>query len=238
MLAFFGFIKKSCVLFVLFRKNFVTLQNNSINMMKIYSKKDDELLEACYSGDIETVKKFILDNEDENIFTYSPGVNTADGWNETTLHYACKGGHVDIIKFLIQHGCNIDSIARFGRTPLQLACRYEKLDAVRVLLENGADVNGLRKENTPLNTACYFNNLDIVKVLIENGANIEAIDICEKHTPLTFASERGYMEIVKFLIENGANIEAVDCYRKTPLILACENNHVEIVKFLIENGAK
>ena len=176
MLAFFGFIKKSCVLFVLFRKNFVTLQNNSINMMKIYSKKDDELLEACYSGDIETVKKFILDNEDENIFTYSPGVNTADGWNETTLHYACKGGHVDIIKFLIQHGCNIDSIARFGRTPLQLACRYEKLDAVRVLLENGADVNGLRKENTPLNTACYFNNLDIVKVLIENGANLDSTD--------------------------------------------------------------
>jgi ankyrin repeat protein len=68
-------------------------------------------------------------------------VNTvaADGY--TALHCAARAGHVHTIRFLLQHGANIEStnLQKKKRRPIHEAVLGKKHEAVSTLLEAGAD---------------------------------------------------------------------------------------------------
>lgn len=59
------------------------------------------------------------------------------GW--TPLHYAATGGHVEVIRLLLEHHAYIDAGSPNGSTPLMMAARYGNASAVKLLLEEGAD---------------------------------------------------------------------------------------------------
>ena len=56
--------------------------------------------------------------------------------DNTPLHCACKGGSIDIVRFLIiDHHCDPACRGQWGRTPLHCACGGGKLDIVKFLVE-------------------------------------------------------------------------------------------------------
>jgi ankyrin repeat protein len=59
------------------------------------------------------------------------------GW--TPLHYAATGGHMDIVRLLLEQSAYIDAASPNGSTPLMMAAMYGNSDVVKVLLEAGAD---------------------------------------------------------------------------------------------------
>ncbi len=59
------------------------------------------------------------------------------GW--TPLHYAATGGHVEVIRLLLDRHAYIDAGSPNGSTPLMMAARYGNASAVKLLLEEGAD---------------------------------------------------------------------------------------------------
>ncbi len=59
------------------------------------------------------------------------------GW--TPLHYAATGGHVAVLRLLLDKHAYIDATSPNDSTPLMMAAMYGNADAVRVLLEAGAD---------------------------------------------------------------------------------------------------
>ena len=73
---------------------------------------------------------------------------------------------MDIVKYLVQDKCDVNSIDKFHRTPLHLAALKGHMNIIRYLIENKAnivcyDVNG----NTPLHLAAEQDQLEVVMFL-------------------------------------------------------------------------
>ena len=59
----------------------------------------------------------------------------------SAMHYASKNGHVDVMRYLWQHGVPVDHPTAGDATPLHLACEQGHEDAVRFLLSCGANLH-------------------------------------------------------------------------------------------------
>ncbi len=119
------------------------------------------------------------------------------------LHAAARGGHVKIMKILLDAGA--DPEEGMGVTVLGTAAAWGQPEVVNVLVENGADVNGLGEYGfgqSPLECAIEVENEELVGLLLELGA-----DPCLKgehaQIPLTVAARSGNVEILKLLVETG-----------------------------------
>ncbi|CAG5136717.1 unnamed protein product, partial [Candidula unifasciata] len=66
-------------------------------------------------------------------------IDCEDANGNTALSEAANGGHVDAIKFLLDHGADPNTQGQFMRTPLYRAAFAGHLAAVQMLLDNGAD---------------------------------------------------------------------------------------------------
>jgi hypothetical protein len=109
---------------------------------------------ASYRGFGDIVEKLYLKGAEIN----------HPGWNP--LIYAASGGHVGIIRLLLDGGVPINSVSDNGTTALMMAARGNHVEAVKVLLDRGADPN-LRNEwgKTAMDWALSKNNRDIEELL-------------------------------------------------------------------------
>ena len=85
------------------------------------------LLQCVKNGDLDEVKRLILDGADANS-TSSNG--------KSALFLACERGHLDVAEFLLQNGADI---ACSGFNPLVAASRNGHAECVELLLDCGAD---------------------------------------------------------------------------------------------------
>ncbi len=57
------------------------------------------------------------------------------------LYIACQEGHIDVVKYLVEHGSTIDKEDKNGITPLSVACEIGNEDIIQYLIKQGANVN-------------------------------------------------------------------------------------------------
>lgn len=124
------------------------------------------------------------------------------------LFYACRDGNLDIVRYLIGKGANINSSNHEGRTPLMHAAESNNLDIVKHLIINKANINaggGTYKVWTALMKASYWGYLDIVKHLVNNGADVNAKNSLER-TALAVAGFHDRTKVERYLKSKGAKI--------------------------------
>ena len=127
---------------------------------------------------------------------------------KTPLHYACMEGHLPIVKYLFDNGCDKEFLDDKGKTPLHWACERGHLPIVEYLITIGCNKEFPDdKGKTPLHYACKNGHLSIVKYLIIKGCNKEIQDR-RKRTPLHYACEKGHLPIVECLMKSGCNKES------------------------------
>ncbi len=148
------------------------------------------------------------------IYACNKGVRIID--MELCLTSACYRGHLNIIKYLVEHGVNISV---HHNKPLLRACKSGKLEIVKYIVERGVD------DSNALRCASIYNRYEIVKYLVEKGIDIHA----DNDIAVRRASELGHMRIVKYLVENGADIHAKNNYA---LSLAIKNGHTHIENYI------
>lgn len=99
-----------------------------------------------------------------------------DGW--TILFHACKYGTLDIVKFLLKRGDNVNKQID-STTPLMLACQNKTEDVIEIikhLLINGAVLNiSDNYGKTPLMFAIGNGLTEAVQIFIKN-ASLESTD--------------------------------------------------------------
>lgn len=54
----------------------------------------------------------------------------------------CQGGHLDIVKWLYEHGADVMRQDNSGVTPLEEACRLDHIDIVDMLISKGHPPTG------------------------------------------------------------------------------------------------
>ena len=192
-----------------------TIKNDCLEILKYFVEKGAKIDFNNYEGvdDIE--------EEDEDMSPLSLAVKYA---SESRSSYQWQL-RVNIVKFLIEKGCDIHSNDEY---PLRKAAIMGDIEIVKLLVENGADVHALH--DWALDNAAKHCHLDVVIYLVENGADIHA----DNNAALLNSVGNGYLEVVKYLVENGANIHVDNENALRTSILESDS---DMINYLLEKGA-
>jgi ankyrin repeat protein len=222
------------------------------------------LVQACWEGDLATVRELIA--------VYPCKVNQPTVNSKTTpLHWAVKNdtrNAVEVTRLLLDAGADVNYVSDVderGLSPL-LAALVEDgcmdLAVVRLLVDRGAVVNCHTKNDgfTPLQYACHAGDNEIVTFLLDSGADVRAVDF-SANTALHYAcgSRRADEALVAMLLARGAAVDQVgyvksqlSCGQFRPLHYACQGpkSHLTVeqakqfpdrsgmVRLLLRHGAQ
>lgn len=161
---------------------------------------DYRLLNACLTGDLATVQRLVTSVHAENV-----DLNTKRGvLHFSPLHYACSGGHCDVVQYLIDKaGCDPLSKSQQGKTPLHLTCETGHLNTVRLLMQTYHCEPDCRdqKGQTPLHLA---SRAAIAQYLVENhGCVPKAHTDNVGRNPLHTAVAMNHLDTASYLLAEG-----------------------------------
>ena len=174
------------------------------------------------------------------LYRHGAVVDIQDSDKLTLLCIASASGEVDIMRWLLDHGADVNARNSWGSTPLFYARMH--LDAVEVLLEHNADTNAQTfGGRTPLSNAFTSSSregkiVDIVRRLLEHGADTN-IRKYGRPPVLHQASSHGWLEAARLLLSYGAKVDEKDGTGRTAFQVAALEGHHEIMKLLLEHGA-
>lgn len=172
-------------------------------------------------------------------------LDVVDGQGETSIHFAARSGHPEIIRVLSQRGGNIDAQSRTGLTALHVAAWNGELSCVEALLELGAKQLVCFQGCTP--SIYSFKYPDILQ-LLEAGGNTVPLQTPILHPrglrllteALYLAIRTNNLDMCQRVIASGCPIDVeMDLEQcTTPLMAAIVHPAgVEMVNWLIENGS-
>lgn len=160
---------------------------------------------------------------------------------------AARSGALEVLRYLISAGADLNSRTPVNETPLMLAAffyepslagtprafeRHEK--AVRMLVEAGAQLENPHRY-TPLAYAVYQGNDRVVRYLLERGArvNIDARNgMTYVNTPLMMAAIQGNENLARALLKAGADADIRVIGGHTASELAAKYRHVGLARLL------
>lgn len=165
------------------------------------------------------------------------------------LAIAARAAALEVMRYLISVGADLNARSPVGETPLMLAAffkddadggatrgtaRYEQ--AVRLLVTAGADLENMPYHYTPLAYAAYQGNDRLVRFFIERGARVNA-DARDGgtyiNTPLMMAAIQGHENIVRSLLRAGADADVRVYGGHTAAEFAAKNNHRALAQLLL-----
>jgi uncharacterized protein len=149
--------------------------------------------DAAALGDLTRVKQ-IAEKDSASAKSFSP-----DGFPVVAL--AAVFGHLDVARFLAEHGADVNAKATNGSgyNALTGAVASGHTQIVEWLLTHGADPNYRYGAGySPLLTASANGHLEIVKLLISHGADTHA-STNDGKAAVTLATERNHPDVVAFL---------------------------------------
>jgi hypothetical protein len=124
-----------------------------------------EIRTAIKSGDIDTVRQ-LLGSDSQRL-----GMTTVFG---TWLHVAAMYGKLEIVKFLVDLGADLNAIGGLASgPPLLSAIDAGHSDVAEYLIHRGTTLNVDDSEKNPLLSAIYHGHTEIAKMLINHGIDIQ-----------------------------------------------------------------
>ncbi|KLI30701.1 ankyrin [Brachyspira hyodysenteriae] len=233
----------------------IAIGNNNLDILKLLVKRGDSketlIPKAVQENNIEMVKYLLSIGQDIDAQRFFDGF-----WVDSPLKVAAENGYIEMAKFLIDEGANLNSADDY------MLYAYNNYDITKLLVDNDVfnlNTNTTREEAIKLvKDGKYY---EIEKLLLsEDSNNIDGYDELmnaiskgdmkaleklvkddtdlnkqyDKITPLGLAAARNDKEMVKFLVEKGADINLEDGYGYTPLIIAIKYRNIGLAKDIID----
>lgn len=151
------------------------------------------------------------------------------------LRIACSYGHLDIVKYLISRGADVNDSDYSDTnvfTALRGAIGNNHLDVVKYLVSCGADINDGPKNYDPVQCASYNGCLEVLTYLVSIGANVNP-------KTLKYAIKSGHIEVVKYLVSIGLDIDPsyVNSAIKSGSVTDVDDNQIlEVINYIISLG--
>ncbi len=133
------------------------------------------LVPTALDGDLNRLSKLLQ----------KMNADAVDTSGYSSLHYASRAGHLEVVKYLVAHGANVNFSTRSNQSsPLHRACQQGHLLVVKFLLQNGADA-GLQDSDgcTPLHRAALANHTDVCQLLISHNPQLAHISDLRSRLP-------------------------------------------------------
>jgi ankyrin repeat protein len=200
----------------------------------------DALLEAVNQGRTQCVRLLLQAGADPD------RAYQTEGGDVRILSVASAKGDTEIVRFLLEHGADLNAEGGDGHTALNVAAGKGHAGVVSLLLGHGADPLKINPVNgsDALLPAVIGKQVECVRLLLEAGANPDRTYPGElssggsRDIPiLIIASENGDAEIVRLLLEHGADLNADVGDGMTALRRAGVNSYKDVEQVLIEFGA-
>eukprot|EP01129_Flabellula_baltica_P007197 TRINITY_DN2771_c0_g1_i1.p1 TRINITY_DN2771_c0_g1~~TRINITY_DN2771_c0_g1_i1.p1 ORF type:complete len:986 (-),score=182.87 TRINITY_DN2771_c0_g1_i1:41-2998(-) len=203
-----------------------SLISHGADLTKRNDNNENCFLNASISGSVELME-YLVEYCDKELFT------EVDVHGTSALLCASMFGNLDMVKWLINHGSNVDEKNDYGCTALLLAVINNHHDIVDYLLDMGANINEQNDQHESA-VLCASNegHLTLLHFLISKGADYLTKDN-QGCSPLHLACMNGHLKIAKYLSSLGLKLEEKNNYGCTPLLLASINGHLNIVKWLV-----
>lgn len=195
-----------------------------------YSQRQTLLHCASKKGYFDLVQLFI-----EQL---SAELDITDVNGNSALHLAAYGGHIEIVNYLLNRGCDSTLINRWGLTAEQegskhgvkitdIFQRMRNQDMFK-MARNGSvwwfqyyfgdtspdttDTNGI----SLLYHACRYDQYTVAKWLLDNGSNVNIkMENTPKSTSLHGAKFYGHFKTVELLLEYGADVTIKNDFKAT-----------------------
>ncbi|KAJ5774047.1 hypothetical protein N7457_008943 [Penicillium paradoxum] len=142
-------------------------------------------------------------------FNYRGGIQT-----ETPLHAACRQGHTDVVRYLLDIGAEIAS-PKGASAPLVSAAEHGHFGIVKLLLERGADPDKDIWGSTALSYAAKNGHVEIVELLLNHGADLDS-EMDRNRNVLYHIAQNGQLQVLNLLLARGADIYPKEVARKLP----------------------
>ena len=196
----------------------------------------EDLLERAKKGCRSSLIKLLTDHK------YNP-TQFQNEHNETLLHLACRNGHYDIMRTLIEmYHCDLMVVDRNGNSPFHTACESNQLKIAVYLCHKldfipCAHINC--EGNTVLHVACQTGSVPMVRLLLCELFLIH----WNKEVEGNIWKYRSYLcqEDIFHVLLSVNNFTVLNCrfdivslrnnYGYNPVHLACRNGHLNIVKY-------
>jgi ankyrin repeat protein len=192
-----------------------------------FPSQTEDIFEAADQGDIGTVRALIMDDPEL--------VQAKNDEQETPLHLAARGGHIDVVAFLLARGAEVNARNNVHQNPLLYAAYHGHDAVVDLLLDKGADIKEPdRYGRTVLHYPVREGHKNVVEILVNKGMDITVEDGMGV-SPLWFAIEGGHAEIMDVFIASKALDVGSDTGIKA-LHLAAAEGKKDIVDLLITKG--
>ncbi|XP_071107805.1 ankyrin repeat domain-containing protein 17-like isoform X5 [Haliotis cracherodii] len=153
----------------------------------------------------------------------------------TPLMEAAQEGHLELVKYLLDHNANVHAQTGTGDTALTYACENGHTDVAELLLERGAELEHESEGGrTPLMKAARAGHLCTVNFIIIKGADVNRATTTNDHTVLSLACAGGHLAVVELLLAHGADPGHRLKDGSTMIIEAAKGGHTQVVKLLLE----
>ena len=142
------------------------------------------ILKYTEKEDLERVKKCI------DRYPHSIDARDSDGY--MPIHRACHNDNVELVRFLVDQGADVEAKTNEGWRPIHCAAYWGNINVVNFLIKYGANLNALTYgNNTCLHFAVQRYERKLLELLIyhplmylqvKNGSNDDAYELCKRKT--------------------------------------------------------
>ena len=211
------------------------LKRKENDPLKTLEEGKTPLMAAAQSGCFKAVERLIETG-------FNP--NEKDHAGHIALHYAVRGEHEKIVKYLVRNGADVKGFhisSRSGDDLLHTAAQSGHIGIISFLVMAGAEIdkkNGLYV--TPLVIAVNTANTDAVKAILSSGANPDYADMYGNRA-IDFVAGRGShskkaIEIARELIKAGADIGVSPNMNMSypPIHMAIKDSCGEMIDLFLE----
>ncbi len=172
-------------------------------------ENNDALLIAANKGDVEAVKKCLdaganIEQELDFLRWVEPEDypdHDAAGYDLTPLILACRHGHFEVVKLLVERGAelNWDQVDN----PLNLAVKNGDLKLAEFLISKGAKVNSSVGSPLRLAVGAPENRRELAELLLSNGADINERDNQGNALTVAIRTSGNVIDVMRLLLESG-----------------------------------
>jgi ankyrin repeat protein len=200
---------------------------------------DAALFAAAQSGDLAKASSALA---------AGANVNAANPHGVTPLLEASGQAHLELARYLIDQGAEIDDTGMPEGSPLMLVAFMGQIELLQLFLTAGANANLAMPAGgeTALHMAAVASRTAAVKVLLDAGADPNrhaksgvATSMFDGNvklwgeTPLHFAAAYGDEEMIQAMLLVGANRESLNTHGETPLEYADRHKRPRSIRNLL-----